>query len=486
LNSCRVSSVVANIFIVLMILIPPGFNWFLLMAGYTFFRLFGMRRVSISFQAFLEDLGRKTSPILAFWGIVYGYFLTDPLSSAASNFFGVFFLFFIFNLPKLLLKKDDPIERTIFSVVCAIMALSGSVFIGSILSTLENIKNGAYSYEALGDTLWGVLGPLILVLAALIAANDFCEVPILRKRGVTDYAYEKASGSLLSLSFFLGFGGNRILSPLLLILSFILVITHQRPTRRFPTEVWHRMKTLKESFVNRFVDTSIDGRLITDAVLGSATLALLNFRFFGHVQTEPVHILVILLQTIPFFLFLIPRKPFFLPYIASSIGIVFTGIAGLIYVRSWPFYAFMAELSVHFSKLLDATGRGIVAPATFLSVVLYLNLSITVSAVQQMPIDIIRRKMEKAFKQNRLDNLQKMYRSSISIMVVTLILFASCLYPLLLEYRPMFGMLQNGEMVYYDLFWVFFIFFPWVYAGNLMRSLREIHKPIDLFRAKKT
>jgi hypothetical protein len=349
---------------------------------------------------------------------------------------------------------------------------------GSTLSILESIRSGA-SYGLLGDELLNALGPAILAGLGILAAELFCDAPLLHARGVDSYTYEKVSGSMFYLSFFLGFGGNRIISPLLFAVSLIFV-AKERKAADFAGKVWSGVKELRKSLVRRFLDTSIDQRLVTEGILGSAILAMLNLRFLGHVQIEPIHLLVILAQIAPFFLLLYPKKDFPTLYIISNMSVVLTGLAGIVYIRSWPFCAFMTELSSNLSGMFNSVGVGEVPIATFLSWVAFFYLNITVGTFVSVPIDGIRRKMEKAFRQNRQDALKKLYRLSLLVMVIGSALLMLCLYPILLKYYPSFTKRENGELVYYDLFWAFFLLYSAVFMIKLLFSRYELHRPIDL------
>ncbi len=181
-------------------------------------------------------------------------------------------MFFLINFPKLLLKKEDTFERTIFSLVCATVAFGGNLLVGSIAGVLEAIQKGAYTYGALGDVLLNVLFSLVLVILCIAAADYFCGIPILRKRNAVDYSYEKASGSLFYLSFILGLGGNKIINPVLLAVSLVVNITQFKPAKRLPSRIWQSFKSLKNSFVSRFIDTTVSSRLVTEAVLGSLSM----------------------------------------------------------------------------------------------------------------------------------------------------------------------------------------------------------------------
>lgn len=481
LSKTNIRVLALNVLIVLIILPLPGLGWFRWIALLLSLWIFRKLGALIGYQTTLEQIGRTITPILALCGLIYGYFLTDPLSSAISNSFGVFFLFFSFNVPKLILQKDNFFERFLFSLICGFVAFGGNIFMGATLSVLESIRNGA-SYSVLGDKLMGALGPAILALLGFLAAELFCDAPLLQMRGVSNYSYEKASGSLFYLSFFLGFGGNRIISPLLFFLSFLLIVRRQKPTTRLLKKLWSEVGNLRNSLVGKFMDTSVDQKLVTEGILNSTVIAMLNFRFLGHTQMEPVHYLIILVQCFPLLLFLFAVKRFLVLYTISGGSLIATGLAGLAYIRSWPFGAFMIELSRSLTVLFSSTGVGEVPTVTFLSWIVTIYLMVTLSVVVSIPIDHIRRKMETAFAEKCRDGLRKLYRSSILIMLGACILFALCLYPTLLEYYPTFSKLEGGELINYDLFWVFFILFNAMFALPLLFSRYELSRPIELLK----
>ena len=468
-----------NILLILTAVTLPGLGWFRWVAALLFLWIFGKNGRTIGYQVLLSQVGKNITPVFALLGLVYGYVLIDPLSSAILNSLGVFFLFFSFDVPRLVLNRDDFFERLLFSAICGFVAFGGNIFMGSSLGILESIRSGV-SYSSIGNRLLDALGPAILAGLAIIAAELFCDAPLLRARGVDSYTYEKVSGSLFYLSFFFGFGGNRIISPLLFAVALLFVAGEKKAVVDLARGVWSGVTELRKSLVSKFLDTSIDQRLVTEGILGSAVLAILNLRFLGHVQVEPVHLLVILVQSAPILLLLYPKKDFPTIYIISNMSVVLTGLVGIVYLRSWPFCAFMTELSSSLSGMLNSVGVGEVPLATFLSWVAFFYLNITVGTIVSIPIDSIRRRMEKAFRQNRRDDLKKLYHLSLLVMIIGSALLMLCLYPILLEYYPSFTKQEHGQLVYYDLFWAFFLLYSAVFVAKLLFLRYELYRPIDL------
>jgi hypothetical protein len=140
----------------------------------------------------------------------------------------------------------------------------------------------------------------------------------------------------------------------------------------------------------------------------------------------------------------------------------------------------MTELSSNLSGMFNNVRVGEVPIGTFLSWVAFFYLNITVGTFVRVPIDGIRRKMEKAFRQNRQDTLRKLYRLSLLFMVVGSALLMLCLYPILLEYYPSLARREHGELVYYDLFWALFLLYTVVFVIKLLFSRHELYRPIDL------
>jgi len=477
--SYSMTSLILNLLMFLTIVTVPGFTWFRWVAMFLFFWIYVRKGSSVGYQVLLEQVGKNATPVLATLGLLYGFVFSDPLSSAISNSAAVFFLFFSFNVPELILHRSKFLERLLFSSICGFLAFGGNLFMGSTLGILESLRNGG-SYDALGGKLGDISILLILVVGGIVAAELFCDAPLLRARGVSSYAYEKASGSLFYLSFFFGFGGNKIISPLLFTISFGMLLIRWRLVSNPAREAWSSVRKLRLSLVEKFVDTSIDQRLITEGVLGSAVLAMLNFRFIGYVQIEPIQIFTIVLQSVPFLLFLYHKRRFSVIYTVSTLSVIITGLTGLFYIRSWPFCAVMTEVSTSLSGLFGSTGVGDVPVATFLSWVLFFYLYITLSEIIGIPIDGIRRRMEKVFKQYRRDELKKLYRLSLLVILIGSALFMLCSYFVLMRYHPSFAMLQQGELVHYDLFWFFLSLYTGGFVAKYVFSRYELYRPIYL------
>lgn len=475
------TSLILNLLMVLTIATIPGFTWFRWVAVFLFCWIFIRKGSSVGYQVLLEQVGKNATPLLAVLGLLYGFVFSDPLSSAISNSAAVFFLFFSFNVPKLILHKSEFLERMLSSSICGFLAFGGNLLMGSTLGVLETLRNGG-SYDALGVRLDDMPIPLVVAAAGIIAAELFCDARLLRAREVSSYAYEKASGSLFYLSFFFGFGGNKIISPLLFIISFGMLLIRWRVMSNPAQEVWSNVRRLRLSLVEKFVDTSIDQRLITEGVLGSAVLAMLNFRFIGYIQTEPIQIFTIMVQSVPFLLFLFLEKRFSVNYVVSKLSIIVTGLIGLFYFSSWPFCGLMADVSANLSGLFASTGVGEVPVATFLSWVPIFYLYITLDEIAGIPIDGIRRGMEGSFKQNRQDELKKSYRLSLLVMFIGSVLFTLCAYFILMRYHPSFAMLQQGELVHYDLFWPFLFLYTGAFVAKHVFSRYELYRPIHLLR----
>lgn len=480
--SCSGASLILTLLIVLTIVTIPIFVWLRWIAMFLFCWAFIRKGSSVGYQVLLEQVGKNATPVVAALGLLYSFAFPDPLSSAISNSTGVFFLFFSFDVPRLIVHANEFFERTLFSLICAFLAFGGNFFMGSVLGVLETLRDGG-SYDALGTKLDSTIFPIILLVVGIIVAELFCEARFLRARGFDNYAYEKASGSLFYLSFFFGFGGNKIISPLLFSVSFGMLLIGWRVIKNPAQEAWSNVRKLRLSLVEKFVDTSIDQQLVTEGVLGSAVLAMLNFRFIGYIQIELVQVLTILAQSVPFLLFLCIGKRFFTNYVASRLLIILTSLVGLFYFSSWSFCGLMASVATNLSNLFGSTGIGEVPAITFLSWIPFFCLFIVLGEVTGIPIDLVRRGMERSYKNNRQDQLKKSYRLSMVIMFFGSALFLLCSYLILMRYHPSFVMLQNGEPIYYDLFWPFLLLYTGGFAAKELFSRYELYKPINLLQA---
>lgn len=90
--------------------------------------------------------------------------------------------------------------------------------------------------------------------------------------------------------------------------------------------------------------------------------------------------------------------------------------------------------------------------------------------------------MEKVFKQKRQGELKKLYKLSLFVMFIGSALFMLCSYFILMIYHPSFAMLQQGELVNYDLFWVFLFLYTGAFGAKYVFSRYEIYRPINLVR----